>query len=117
MKKIVAVTLIIGGTLSLSHAAEKYDTRSFRIVTKLCTPCHGTPFYMAKQLDSDDWAYFFDNEQKMIKIHNDKSKGIASLKNKLFQNHRKRLKKFFVKNSKDSGVVHGCDANFCGTNH
>jgi len=117
MKKIIAATLIVGGALTLTHAAEKYDTRAFRIVTKLCTPCHGTPFYMAKQIDSDDWAYFFDNENKMMKIHKNNPKGVASLKNKLFQNHKKRLKKFFVKNSKDSGAVHGCDANFCGTHH
>jgi len=53
--KNIFTTLLIGSTLfTLSYAAEKYDTRVFRIVIKLCTPCHGTPFYMAKQLDSDD---------------------------------------------------------------
>lgn len=117
MKKTITGILIAGGILTLSHAAEKYDTRAFRIVTKLCTPCHGTPFYMAKQLDGDDWAYFFDNEKKLMAIHKNKPKGMASLKNKLFQNHKKRLKKFFIKSSKDSGAVHGCDANFCGTRH
>ena len=117
MKKTLAGILMISTFLTLTQAAEKYDTRAFRIVTKLCTPCHGTPFYMAKQLDSDDWAYFFDHDDKLIKIHKKKPNGVESLKNKLFQNHKKRLKKFFVKNSKDSGAVHGCDANFCGTHH
>ena len=117
MKKTFTGILMISTFLTLAQAAEKYDTRAFRIVTKLCTPCHGTPFYMAKQLDGDDWAYFFDNERKMMEVHKDKPKGLASLKNKLFQNHKKRLKKFFMKNASDSGVVHGCDANFCGTHH
>ncbi|KYJ86540.1 hypothetical protein [Sulfurovum riftiae] len=117
MKKTIATLLIVNGLFTLSYAAERYDTRAFRIVTKLCTPCHGTPFYMAKQLDSDDWEYFFDNEKKMMDIHKKKPKGMASLKNKLFQKHKKRLKKFFIKSSKDSGAVHGCDANFCGTHH
>lgn len=117
MTKISISIFIACSLFTLSCAAEKYDTRAFRIVTKLCTPCHGTPFYMAKQLDGDDWEYFFDNEKKMMAIHKDKPKGMASLKNKLFRKHKKRLKKFFIKSSKDSGAVHGCDANFCGTHH
>ena len=36
---------------------------------------------------------------------------------KMVESFGKRLEKFFIKSSKDSGAVHGCDANFCGTHH
>ena len=117
MKKILAATILGSALFTTIHAAEQYDTRAFRIITKLCTPCHGTPFYMAKQIDSDDWEFYFKTKGKLLAIHKSKPKGVASLKNALFTKHEKRLLKFFVKNSKYSGVVHGCDANFCGTHH
>jgi len=42
MTKISISIFIASSLFALSYAAEKYDTRAFRIVTKLCTPCHGT---------------------------------------------------------------------------
>ncbi len=117
MKKIVALTFLISSIISLSFCAEKYDTKAFRTVQKLCTSCHGTPFYMAKQVDEDDWEFYFETTGKLEKIHKDKPEALANLKNSLFQNRKKRLLKFFIDNSKFSGSVHGCDANFCGTVH
>ncbi len=108
---------VLTGILTINNAAEKYDTKAFRVATKLCTPCHGTPFYMAKQVDEDDWEFYFDKKGKLEQIHKGNAKGLASLKSSLFKSKKKRLKKFFMKNSKNSGVVHGCDANFCGTHH
>jgi hypothetical protein len=72
---------------------------------------------MAKQVDEDDWKFYFNTKGKLISMHKGEPKGIKSLKNSLFKKRKKRLLKFFVDNSKYSGVVHGCDANFCGTNH
>ncbi len=103
--------------ISFTYAAEKYDTAAFRTVTKLCTSCHGTPFYMAKQVDDDDWEFFFKTKGKLEKIHKGKPKALESLNNKQFKNRKKRLLKFFIANSKFSGSVNGCDANFCGSNH
>jgi len=117
MNKLLLTALLTSSLSTLSTAAEKYDTKAFRTITKLCTPCHGTPFYMAKQVDDDDWEFFFKKEETMIKIHKGKAKGLQSLKSSLFKSRKKRLKKFFVNNSKFSGKVHGCDANFCGTHH
>ena len=118
MKQIpVMIALLTGLLANQAMAAEKYDTRAFRIITKLCTPCHGTPFYMAKQIDEDDWDYFFNTPGKLEKIHKNNPKALASLKNSLFKKKKKRLLKFLIANSKFSGLVHGCDANFCGTNH
>lgn len=117
MSKIITSTLLIFGITSFSYAAEKYDTKAFRTVTKLCSSCHGTPFYMAKQIDDDDWEFYFTTKGKLEKIHKEKPKALASLKKSLFKNRKKRLLKFFIDNSKFSGAVNGCDANFCGTNH
>ncbi len=116
-KKLLAAILLISTVITFSPGAEKYDTKAFRTVTKLCTPCHGTPFYMAKQVDEDDWKFYFKTKGKLLAIHKGKPKGIESLQSSLFKSREKRLLKFFVKNSKFSGTVHGCDANFCGTRH
>jgi len=117
VKKIIAISFLITALSSLSNAAEKYDTTAFRTVTKLCTSCHGTAFYMAKQIDDDDWEFFFDTPGKLEKIHKGKPEALTSLKSSLFKKRKKRLLKFFIDNSKFSGAVNGCDANFCGTNH
>ena len=116
-KKGLILLLCIGLVSTYTSAAEKYDTKAFRIVTKLCTPCHGTPFYMAKQIDEDDWEYFFETPGKLEKIHKSNPKALSAFKNNLFQHKKKRILKFFINNSKFSGSVHGCDANFCGTHH
>jgi len=116
-KKVVAIILLISSVVTFSPGAERYDTKAFRTITKLCTPCHGTPFYMAKQVDEDDWKFYFKTKGKLLAIHKGNPKGIKSLKSSLFTSREKRLLKFFVKNSKFSGAVHGCDANFCGTHH
>lgn len=117
MTRIVVLPLLFVSLTSFSFCAEKYDTKAFRTVQKLCTSCHGTPFYMAKQIDEDDWEFYFETVGKLEKIHKEKPEALASLKNSLFQKRKKRLLKFFIDNSKYSGAVNGCDANFCGTVH
>jgi hypothetical protein len=116
MKKTVMLFLIFSVT-SLIHAAEKYDTKALRIVQKLCTSCHGTPFYMAKQIDEEDWEYFFETPGKLEKIHKDKPEALTILKSSTFKDRKERILKFLIDNSKFSGAVNGCDSNFCGTVH
>lgn len=115
MQKIIPFLLISLSSFSL--AAERYDTTAFRTATKLCSSCHGTPFYQAKQIDDDDWEFFFDTPGKLEKMHKEQPQALTSLKSSLFKKRKKRLLKFFIANSKYSGAVNGCDANFCGTNH
>ena len=115
MKKLTTVLSLILAITSFSYTAEKYDTKALRTVQKLCTSCHGTPFYMSKQLDEDDWEFFFETEGKLEKIHKGEPEGLKSLKSPLFQDRKERILKFFIDNSKFSGAVNGCDANFCGT--
>lgn len=117
MKKLILSLAVLALFNPYTFAAEKYDTKSFRIIQKLCYSCHGTAFYLAKQLDDDDWEYLFETKGKLEKIHKKKPKALKVLKNKKFKYNKKRLLKFFIDNSKFSGSVHGCDANFCGTHH
>lgn len=117
LKKMIATVFLIAAVTSLSYAAEKYDTKALRTVQKLCTSCHGTPFYMAKQIDEDDWEFFFETPGKLEKIHKDKPEALKSLKSSLFKKRKKRIMKFLINNSMYSGAVNGCDANFCGTVH
>lgn len=116
-KHIMLNILIIAGLSSFTFAAEKYDTKAFRTATNLCSACHGTAFYMAKQIDDDDWDFYFNTEGKLEKLHKNKPEGLAAVTSPLFKKRKKRLLKFFIANSKYSGTVHGCDANFCGTRH
>ena len=112
---MITILLLLFHVTSYTYAAENYDTKALRTVTKLCTSCHGTPFYMAKQVDEDDWEFYFETEGKLEKIHKGNEKALKSLNSPLFKKRKDRLLKFFINNSMYSGVVHGCDANFCGT--
>ncbi len=117
MQKTIAITFLIAALGSFSHAAENYDTTALRTASKLCMSCHGTPFYQAKQIDDDDWEFYFNTPGKMEKIHKDQPEALKAFNGPLFKKRKKRLLKFFIANSKYSGAVNGCDANFCGTNH
>ena len=117
MQKIIAIFFSLTTISSFSTAAENYDTTALRTASKLCMSCHGTPFYQAKQIDDDDWDFYFNTPGKMEKIHKDKPEALTALNSSMFKKRKKRLLKFFIANSKYSGAVNGCDANFCGTNH
>ena len=117
MNKIITTLLLSTAVTSFTYAAESYDTKAFRTVTKLCSSCHGTSFYMAKQIDDDDWEFYFETKDKMQKLHKDSPEGLKAVNSSLFKQRKDRLLKFFIDNSKFSGTVHGCDANFCGTVH
>lgn len=98
-------------------AAERYDVKAFRLVTKLCSACHGTAFYMAKQKDDDEWVEYFVEEDILKDLHKEKPEAIKNLQSKRFTNNETRILKFLIDHSKYAGSVPGCDANFCGTNH
>lgn len=117
MKKMINVALLIAVVGSFSYAAEKYDTQALRTVQKLCTSCHGTPFYLAKQIDEEDWKFFFKTPGKLEKVHKEQPEALKSLKSSIFKKRKERIMKFLIDNSKFSGAVNGCDSNFCGTNH
>ena len=111
--KMVLAALFI----QTAYGAEKYDDKSFRVITKLCGMCHGTPFYFAKQKDEDTWTEYFEDDQTLLEVHTKDPKALKSIQSKRFKYYRKNILKFFIANSKYSGAVHGCDANFCGAHH
>ena len=117
MQKTIAIAFLIAAVSSFSTAAENYDTTALRTASKLCMSCHGTPFYQAKQIDDDDWEFYFNTPGKLEKIHKDQPKALKTFNSSHFKKRKKRLLKFFIANSKYSGAVNGCDGNFCGTNH
>ena len=113
MRCFIALSIVLLlGQLAVAH--ERYDLKAFRVTAKLCMSCHGTPFYLAKQHDEEEWRAFFEGS-KLLEVHKGNAKALDALRSKRFKHYRKRLLKFFMENSKYSGVVHGCDANFCGT--
>ena len=116
MNKLLVTIILILSVMTLSTAAEKYDTKALRTVQKLCKSCHGTPFYFAKQSDEDDWKFYFTTKGKLESIHKNDPKGLKNINSSKFKNRKERVLKFMINNSKYSGTVHGCDANFCGTN-
>ena len=117
MKKILLTGITLSITVTISQAAENYDTKGFRSFTKLCTSCHGTPFYASQKIDADDWEYYFKKKETLLKIHKNEPKAMKILQGRSYQNKKKRMAKFLIDNAADSGKVHGCDGNFCGTNH
>lgn len=84
---------------------------------KLCGMCHGTPFYFAHEKDEDSWEEYFEEDRTLVDIHRKDPKALKSIQSKRFKHYKKRILKFFIANSKYSGAVHGCDANFCGAHH
>lgn len=99
------------------YGAEKYDSKTFRVITKQCGMCHGTPFYFAKQKDEDTWTEYFEEDQALVDVHQKDPKALKRIQSKRFKYYKKNILKFFIANSKYSGAVHGCDANFCGAHH
>ncbi|MGC9350400.1 MAG: hypothetical protein ACP5D3_00235 [Sulfurovum sp.] len=106
--------ILFGNTL---FATEKYDVKSFRVITKLCGKCHGIPFHLAKQKDEDEWDEYFEDDQNLLKLHQKEPEALSNLKSKKFKYFRQKILKFFIDNSKYAGRVHGCDANFCGAHY
>jgi len=117
MYKKITISLALLILTGILHASESYDTKGFRSFTKLCTFCHGTPFYASSKIDSEDWEYYFEKDETLIKIHKNKPEALKIFKSASYKNKKKRMAKFLIDNAADSGKVHGCDANFCGTNH
>ena len=66
MKKMLFYAVGLCIALQSAHGAERYNEKSFRVVLKLCGKCHGIPFYMAKQKDEDEWAEYFESDEKLL---------------------------------------------------
>lgn len=111
--------MIILLTFSLNQMAEArsgyYDERGFKVYLQKCKQCHGNPYKGAAMKKSKQWSKLFkDDAKKLIRLHKSipeaqKIEAFTKRKSKM-----KHLRKFLMQSASDSGVVTGCDGNFCG---
>ncbi len=108
--------LIILVVLLYTHLyarSDRYDERGFRVYLQYCKECHRDPYKMAAQMKSKKWSKIFaNNGQKLIKIHKTDDKRVRSVLTR--RSKTKHLRKFLMQSASDSGVVIGCDGNYCG---
>jgi hypothetical protein len=95
--------------------ADSYNERGLKTYKKLCKSCHGSSFRGAAMLKGYEWEEMFgNNEAKMIAAHQGDAEALKVFERSYYQTRKKYLFDFLSKNAKDSGVVPGCDANYCG---
>jgi len=115
MKWIITIFIFFSLTTLLNARMDRYDERGFRISLQYCKQCHGDPYKVAGMMKSRHWKKIFSgNAKKLISIHKKTpyNKGIHSfLRSK---SKTKHLRKFLMQSASDSGVVIGCDGNYCG---
>ena len=112
MKQILTAILALG---VLSAAAHAYNERGIKTYKKLCKSCHGSEFRGAAMLTGDEWEDMFaNNEAKMLAAHDGNAEAMEQFNRSYYKNRKKYLFDFLSKNAKDSGVVPGCDSNYCG---
>ncbi len=112
MKPLLTAILALG---ILSSAAYAYNERGIKTYKKLCKECHGSEFRGAAMLTGDEWkAMFANDEAKMLKAHEGNAEAMEQFERSYYKNRKKYLFDFLSKNAKDSGVVPGCDSNYCG---
>jgi hypothetical protein len=96
-------------------SAHAYSERGMKTYQKLCKECHGSEFRGAAMLTMEEWEEVFENgDRGMIERHKETPEGLATIERSYYQSRKKYLIKFLVRNAKDSGVVPGCDGNYCG---
>lgn len=84
---------------------------------KTCKKCHGSAYYGAKALSSDEWNDLFANEgKKLFEIHTKDKKAVKKLTSTYYIKRREYLKDFLVKNAKDMGTIPPCNSTTCGIN-
>ncbi|MDF1882780.1 hypothetical protein JHD49_02385 [Sulfurimonas sp. SAG-AH-194-C21] len=97
----------------LEARMDRYDERGFRVYLQYCKECHRDPYTMADRMKSKKWKKAFANDgKKLITFHKgDDARVRKVLKRK---SKTKHLRKFLMQSASDSGVVIGCDGNYCG---
>lgn len=97
-----------------SAEARWYDTMGMGAYKKLCRSCHGHSYKGAAMHTEKEWnRYFADNAKKLIESHAQVPETKDIFLSSYFKNRRDNLENFLSKNGSDSGVVPGCDGNFC----
>lgn len=111
LKHILIFTLLL--TTLLEARMDRYDERGFRVYLQYCKECHRDPYEMAGKRKAKKWNKLFKNNgQKLIAIHKKDDKRVKKVLKR--KSKTKHLRKFLMQSASDSGVVIGCDGNYCG---
>jgi len=114
MYKIVAIFFMVFLVSNL-YARQNYSERGIRTYKKLCKKCHGSPYKGAAMLRTKEWKKLFKKgDAKILAIHMKSEKAVKVFETSYYKNRRRHLVKFLVSSASDSGVVSGCDGNYCG---
>lgn len=107
---IVLLTAILCATV-----ANAYNERGLKTYKKLCKACHGSSFRGAAMLKGEEWEEMFaNNASKLLAAHQGNAEAMEQFDRSYYKSRQQYLFDFLAKNAKDSGVVPGCDANYCG---
>ena len=116
MKQFLIILLVLTGFISTLEArSDKYDERGFKVYLKHCKKCHGNPYKGAAMRKSRGWEKLFGEEAKrLIALHkkSPEKEEVSALMTR--KSKTKHLRKFLMQSASDSGVVTGCDGNYCG---
>lgn len=116
MKNLV---FILSSLLLLSSTSHAYYTQGMEVYKKMCIKCHGGPFRGAKMHTGMEWEDIRDaSKTPTLTLHKGQPEALEALARGYFSSKREQaLYKFLIGNSKDSGAVPGCDANYCGSSN
>ncbi len=82
---------------------------------KTCKKCHGSAYFGAKALSSDEWEDMFENNgKKLFNAHKKDKDALKKLSSNYYTKRREYLKDFLVKNAKDMGTIPPCNSTTCG---
>lgn len=111
LKHIFILTLFL--STILEARMDRYDERGFRVYLQYCKSCHGDPYKMSSSMKSKKWKKVFaDNGKKLLPVHKKDDTRVRKLLRS--KSKTKHLRKFLMQSASDSGVVIGCDGNYCG---
>lgn len=100
---------------SLDARSGWYDEKGMATYNRVCKSCHGGPYKGAAMQSKRDWKQLFASEAKGLKtVHGNVPKAHKSIDKTLSKSRRRHLEKFLIQSASDSGVVPGCDGNYCG---
>ncbi len=111
MKIFISIVLL----LSLSTSLSAYYKKGMQKWKRMCIECHGSPIRGARMYTQSEWEDIRDSSQTpILELHKDDKESFSILEKKMTKKSSKYLFEFLIGNAKDSGVVPGCDSNYCG---
>ena len=101
---------------SLFARISTYDVKGFKVYTKYCKKCHGNAYKGASMKRQYEWKKLFEhNNKKFYSLHAKVLNLQDNISIHMSKKKMKHLQKFLIQSASDSGVVPGCDGNFCGS--